>query len=53
MNIWTPHSWGEMTLEERFASKEDMDKFEEGQGVFSEIVIQMVFKDGKWYWRKA
>lgn len=53
MNVWAPHSWGEITLAEGFASKEDMDKFDDEQAIVSEIVVQMVFKDGKWYWRKV
>lgn len=53
MNVWAPHSWGEMTLEEGFASKEDMAKFEEEQSIVSEIIVQITFKDGKWYWRKV
>jgi len=53
MNIWVPHSWGEMTLEEGFASEEDMKKFNEKESVVAEIVIEMVCKGGKWYWRRT
>jgi len=50
--LWAPHSWGELTMKETIATKEDMAKFENDDLIIFESLIQIVQgKDGKMYWR--